>query len=222
MVQCRLRGDDHHHLNPAKESLMKTALSTTFGLLLLSAAVMTQAADMPVVKPMRGTVDSVQADTLSYTTRAGQHQTITLTDKTGIRLVSKADLDSIKADSFVGSAAIPQADGSLKALEVTVFEASLKGSGEGHYGWENADGSTGTMTNGTVGKLSKANGRTLTVLYKGGEKQLVVPENVPIAYVEPGQRSELKAGAKIVLFPADDGKSARGVAVGKDGFTPPM
>ncbi|NVL47419.1 TonB-dependent receptor [Pseudomonas syringae pv. actinidiae] len=124
---------------------MKTALSTTFGLLLLSAAVMTQAADMKVVKPMRGTVDSVQADTLNFTTRAGEHQSIQLTDKTGIRLVSKADLESIKADSFVGSAAIPQADGTLKALEVTVFEASLKGSGEGHYGWENADGSTGKI-----------------------------------------------------------------------------
>ncbi|MCS3468309.1 hypothetical protein ACCD10_06665 [Pseudomonas sp. Pseusp122] len=201
---------------------MKTALHTTFGLLMLGAAIAAQAADMPVVKPLRGTIDSVQADTLNYTTRAGQHQSIMLTDKTGIRLISKTDLDSIKADSFVGSAAIPQSDGSLKALEVTVFEASLKGSGEGHYGWENADGTTGTMTNGTVGKLSKANGRTLTVQYKGGEKQLVVPEDVPIAYVQPGERSELKAGAKIVLFPADDGKSARGVAVGKDGFTPPM
>jgi hypothetical protein len=201
---------------------MKTALHTTFGLLMLGAAIAAQAADMPVVKPLRGTIDSVQADTLNYTTRAGQHQSIMLTDKTGIRLISKTDLDSIKADSFVGSAAIPQSDGSLKALEVTVFEASLKGSGEGHYGWENADGTTGTMTNGTVGKLSKANGRTLTVQYKGGEKQLVVPQDVPIAYVQPGERSELKAGAKIVLFPADDGKSARGVAVGKDGFTPPM
>lgn len=201
---------------------MKTALHTTFGLLMLGAAIMAQAADMPVVKPLRGTIDSVQADTLNYTTRAGQHQSISLTDKTGIRLISKATLDSIKADSFVGSAAIPQADGSLKALEVTVFEASLKGSGEGHYGWENADGSTGTMTNGTVGKLSKANGRTLTVQYKGGEKQLVVPEDVPIAYVQPGERSQLIPGARIVLFPADDGKSARGVAVGKDGFNPPM
>lgn len=201
---------------------MKTALHTTFGLLLLGTAIIAQAADMPVVKPLRGTVDSVQADTLNYTTRAGQHQSITLTDKTGIRLISKTDLDAIKADSFVGSAAIPQADGSLKALEVTVFEASLKGSGEGHYGWENADGSTGTMTNGTVGKLSKANGRTLTVQYKGGEKQLVVPQDVPIAYVQPGERSALKPGAKIVLFPADDGNSARGVAVGKDGFNPPM
>ena len=201
---------------------LKTALSSTFGLLMLSAAVMATAADMPVIKPMRGTVESVSPGMLTFTTRAGAQQTIGLTDKTGIAQVSKADIDSIKADSFVGSAATPQPDGSLKALEVTVFEASLKGSGEGHYGWQNADGTTGTMTNGTVGKLSKANGRTLTVNYKGGEKQLVVPADVPIAYVEPGKLAELTKGAKIVVFPAADGKNARGVAVGKDGFQPPM
>ncbi|MBD8480147.1 hypothetical protein SOM59_04430 [Pseudomonas coleopterorum] len=201
---------------------MKTALSTTLGTLLLSAAVMASAADMPVVKPMRGTVDGVDNNTLSFTTRSGAHQTIGLTDKTGIRLVSKANIDSIKADSFIGSAATPQADGTLKALEVTVFEPSLKGSGEGHYGWENADGTTGTMTNGTVGKLAQTNGRTLTVNYKGGEKQVVVPEDVPIAYVEAGKAEQLVKGAKIVVFPADDGKTARGVAVGKDGFQPPM
>jgi hypothetical protein len=206
---------------------MKTALSTTFGMLMLSAAVMASAAgmaagDMPVVKPLRGTVDSVDNNTLNFTTRSGAHQSIGLSDKTGIRLVSKTDVESIKSDSFIGSAAIPQADGTLKALEVTVFEPSLKGSGEGHYGWENADGSTGTMTNGTVGKLSKANGRTLSVGYKGGEKQLVVPEDVPIAYVQPGKVDELVKGAKIVVFPGEDGKTARGVAVGKDGFQPPM
>lgn len=201
---------------------IKTALSSTLGTLLLSAAVMASAADMPVVKPMRGTVDSVENNTLSFTTRVGAHQTIGLTDKTGIRLVSKADIDSIKADSFIGSAATPQSDGTLKALEVTVFEASLKGSGEGHYGWQNADGSTGTMTNGTVGTLAKTNGRTLSVKYQGGEKQLVVPQDVPIAYVEKGKVEQLVKGAKIVVFPADDGKSARGVAVGKDGFQPPM
>ncbi|MET3714221.1 hypothetical protein ABMD26_000469 [Pseudomonas sp. PvP001] len=201
---------------------IKTALSTTLGTLLLSAAMMASAADMPVVKPMRGTVDGVDNNTLSFTTRSGAHQTIGLTDKTGIRLVSKANIDSIKADSFIGSAATPQADGTLKALEVTVFEPSLKGSGEGHYGWENADGTTGTMTNGTVGKLAQTNGRTLTVNYKGGEKQVVVPEDVPIAYVEAGKAEQLVKGAKIVVFPADDGKTARGVAVGKDGFQPPM
>lgn len=201
---------------------LKNALSTTFGLLMLSAAVMAAAADAPVIKPLRGTVESVSNNVLTFTTRGGSQQTIGLTDKTGINQVSKASIDSIKADSFVGSAAIPQADGSLKALEVTVFASSLKGSGEGHYGWQNADGSTGTMTNGTVGKLSKANGRTMTVNYGGGEKQLVVPENVPIAYVEPGKADELVKGAKVVVFPGQDGKTARGIAVGKDGFQPPM
>lgn len=201
---------------------IKTALSTTLGTLLLSAAVMASAADMPVVKPMRGTVDGLDNQTLSFTTRSGAHQSIALTDKTGIRLVSKAAIDSIKADSFIGSAATPQADGTLKALEVTVFEPSLKDSGEGHYGWENADGTTGTMTNGTVGKLAQANGRTLTVNYKGGEKQVVVPEDVPIAYIEAGKPEQLVKGAKIVVFPGEDGKTARGVAVGKDGFQPPM
>ncbi|WP_213880495.1 hypothetical protein [Pseudomonas sp. dw_358] len=200
----------------------KTALSSTFGLLMLSAAVMASAADMPIVKPLRGTVDSVDGNSLTFTTRAGAHQTIGLTDKTGIRLVSKTDISSIKSDSFIGSAATPQPDGSLKALEVTVFEASLKGSGEGHYGWQNADGSTGTMTNGTVGKLANANGRTLTVAYKGGEKQLMVPQDVPIAYVEMGKVDQLTKGAKVVVFPGEDGKTARGVAVGKDGFQPPM
>ncbi|WPP02195.1 hypothetical protein SFA35_09465 [Pseudomonas sp. HR96] len=201
---------------------MKTALSSTFGLLLLSAAVIASAADMPVVKPLRGTVDSLDNNTLTFTTRTGAHQSIGLTDKTGIRLVSKTDIDQIKSDSFIGSAATPQPDGSLKALEVTVFEPSLKGSGEGHYGWQNADGSTGTMTNGTVGKVANTNGRTLTVAYKGGEKQLMVPQDVPIAYVEAGKPEQLVKGAKVVVFPGEDGKTARGVAVGKDGFQPPM
>ncbi|SDU95519.1 hypothetical protein [Pseudomonas mucidolens] len=201
---------------------LKNALSTTFGLLMLSAAVIATAADMPVIKPLRGTVESVSNNTLTFTVRSGAQQTIGLTDKTGINRVSKANIDSIKSDSFIGSAAIPQANGTLKALEVTVFDASLKGSGEGHYGWQNADGSTGTMTNGTVGKLSKADGRTLTVNYKGGEKQIVVPDDVPIAYVEPGKADELVKGTKIVVFPAADGTTARGIAVGKDGFRPPM
>jgi len=200
----------------------KTALSTAFGLLMAGATVLASAADMPVIKPLRGVIEDFSSNTLTFKTRTGAQQTIGLTDKTGVVRASKADLASIKTDSFVGSAAIPQANGTLKALEVTVFDARLKGSGEGHYGWENADGSTGTMTNGTVGKLSSANGRTLTVNYKGGEKQLVVPDDVPIAFVEPGSAAELVKGAKVVVFPAEDGKNARGIAVGKDGFQPPM
>lgn len=201
---------------------MKNVLHPVFGLLMMSGAALASAAGMPMIKPLRGVVDDVSNNTLSFTTRSGMHQSIGLTDKTGVVRASRADIASIKTDSFVGSAAIPQSNGMLKALEVTVFDARLKGSGEGHYGWQNADGSSGTMTNGTVGKLSSTNGRTLTVNYKGGEKELMVPDDVPIAFVEPGNVNELVKGAKIVVFPGEDGKTARGVAVGKDGFQPPM
>ncbi|MFR0717470.1 hypothetical protein ACLUS7_20690 [Enterobacterales bacterium BD_CKDN230030183-1A_HGKHYDSX7] len=201
---------------------MKNVLSSSFGICMAAATLLASAADMPVIKPLRGVVEDFSNNTLSFTTRSGMHQSIAMSDKTGVVSASHADLASIKTDSFVGSAAIPQANGTLKALEVTVFDARLKGSGEGHYGWQNADGSTGTMTNGTVGKLSSANGRTLSVKYKGGTKELVVPDDVPIAFIEPGSTQELVKGAKVVVFPAEDGKTARGVAVGKNGFQPPM
>ncbi|MBF8745117.1 hypothetical protein [Pseudomonas monteilii] len=201
---------------------MKNVLSSSFGICMAAATLLASAADMPVIKPLRGVVEDFSNNTFSFTTRSGMHQSIAMSDKTGVVSASHADLASIKTDSFVGSAAIPQANGTLKALEVTVFDARLKGSGEGHYGWQNADGSTGTMTNGTVGKLSSANGRTLSVKYKGGTKELVVPDDVPIAFIEPGSTQELVKGAKVVVFPAEDGKTARGVAVGKNGFQPPM
>ena len=202
----------------------KLLLGSAFGLL-FGAAVLAQAADMKVVKPMRGTIESVQGETLNFTARSGQKQSIALTEKTALRAVSKAKLDDIAANSFVGSAATPQPDGTLKALEVTVFEASLKGSGEGHYGWENADGSTGTMTNGTVGKLVKSNGRTLTVTYGNQQKTVIVPEDVPIVTLDPGDLSLLKPGVHIVLFSAVNDKGERiatRISAGKDGTVPPM
>ncbi len=128
-------------------------------------------------------------------------------------------------NSFIGTAAVPQPDGTLKALEVHVFAPSLRGSGEGHRPWENADGSASTMTNGTVGNLVVSQGRRMTVKYGDGEKTVVVPDDVPIVSLEPGERSLLKPGAKVVLFPqkgADGSLTALAISVGKDGVTPPM
>ena len=68
--------------------------------------------------------------------------------------VSRASLTDIKPDSFVGTAATPRPDGTLKALEVHIFAPSLRGSGEGFRPWQGAAGATGTMTNGTVGTTS--------------------------------------------------------------------
>jgi len=178
-----------------------------------------------VIKPTRGTIDSVTDSSMQITTRQGDKLDVQLNDKTKINSVTKGQIADIKADSFIGTAAVPQADGTLKALEVHVFAPSLRGSGEGFNPFESADGKINTMTNGTVGKLVNSNGRTLTVKYHDAEKTVVVPDDVPVVLLAPGDRSLLKPGVKIVLFAAKDDKGnlvAHGVAAGKDGVAPPM
>ncbi len=56
----------------------------------------------------------------------------------------------------------------------------------------------------------------------------MVPEDVPIVTLDPGDLSLLKPGVHIVLFSAVNYKGADGsltalaISVGKDGVTPPM
>ncbi|HGM5805293.1 TPA: hypothetical protein ACKP33_001520 [Serratia marcescens] len=194
--------------------------------LLLSSG-LAAAAQTPgkVIAPLRGTISQVADGNLQLTDRKGETLSVKLNDQTKVLSVSKATLDDIKPDSFIGTAAVPQPDGTLKALEVHVFAASLHGTGEGHSAWESADGKVDTMTNGTVGKLVKSNGRTLTVTYGNQQKTVVVPEDVPIVTLDPGDLSLLKPGVHIVLFSAVNDKGERiatRISAGKDGTVPPM
>ncbi|MEG3109454.1 MULTISPECIES: DUF5666 domain-containing protein [Pantoea] len=192
--------------------------------LLLSVAFTAAAADN-VITPMRGTIDAISGNQLDVTTRQGDKIKVEINDKTKVNSVSKAQMSDIKPDSFIGTAAVPQANGELKALEVHVFAPSLRGSGEGFNPFESADGKINTMTNGTVGKLVNSNGRTMTVKYGDKQKTVQVPDDVPVVLIEPGNKSLLKPGGKVVLFgsKASDGHIvARGISAGKDGLTPPM
>lgn len=178
-----------------------------------------------VIKPTRGTIDALNGDTLQITTRQGEKLSVGLTDTTKVNGVSQAKMSDIKPDSFIGTAAVQQADGTLKALEVHVFAPALRGSGEGFNPFESADGNVNTMTNGTVGKLVNSNGRTMTVKYKDKEKTVIVPDDVPVVLIAPGNKSLLQPGTKVVLFAMKDDKGnlvARGISAGKDGLTPPM
>ncbi len=181
-------------------------------------------AQAPAPTRIRATIDSVAGNTLTLTTRANAHVTVVLTDDLKVVAVSKAQIGDIKPGSFIGSAAVPNADGTLRALEVTVFPPSMNGTGEGHYEWDL--GPTSTMTNGTVGDLVVSNGRTMTVKYKGGgEKRIVVPDDVPIVSLEMGDRSLLVAGAHVIVVPtkaADGTLTASRINVGANGTVPPM
>ncbi len=171
----------------------------------------------------RATIDAVGEDNISMTSRSGEKVTMALNDKTAVALIVPIRLEDIKPGSFIGSAALPQADGSQRALEVHVFPESMRGTGEGHRPFDLQPQST--MTNGTVGAVTGAVGRTLTVAYQGGQKTIVVPPETPVVTYEPGTRAVLVPGAHIIAFgtQAADGKvTANRIAVGKDGLVPPM
>jgi hypothetical protein len=172
---------------------------------------------------VRATIDSVTPTTMTVTPRNGSPTTIALPADVRISGITIAKIDDIKPGSYIGTAAAPQPDGTQKALEVHVFPPSMVGAGEGFRPWDSAPNST--MTNGTVGDLVGSKGRTLTVKYKGGEKTVIVPDDVPIVSIEAGTRALLTPGAHVVVFAskgADGSMTAISVNVGENGLIPPM
>src|SRR5499427_3259495 len=106
-------------------------------------------AQQPQSVRVRGAIEKVDGNTVVVKSADGGDVTLTLTPNAQIVGVVKATLAEIKPGSFVGSAAMPQPDGSQKAMEVHIFAESQRGTGEGHRPWDGAPNST--MTNGTVG-----------------------------------------------------------------------
>ena len=172
---------------------------------------------------LRGKVDAVSEGAIQLTLRNGAKAEAKLPDNVRVVWLTVAQPSEIKEGSYVGTAAVPQADGTLKALEVQVFPPSMRGIGEGSRDWDLGAGSS--MTNGTVGSLVAANGRTMTIIYKGGEKRVVVPDDVPVVTYEPADRAALTAGANVLINgtrAADGTVTAASVSVGKNGLVPPM
>ena len=100
-------------------------------LMLCSGIAAAEQAPAKAIAPLRGTIAQVSDTDLQISNRQGEKVDVKLNDKTQVFSVAKGSIDDIKPDSFIGTAAVPQADGSLKALEVHVFAASLRGTGEG-------------------------------------------------------------------------------------------
>lgn len=175
---------------------------------------------------VRGTVVSLEGTKLVVHPKTGDDITVMLNDNYGAVAVVKASMADIKEGTFIGTATVTQPDSSLKSLEVVVFPDKMRGTGEGHYPWD-LGGSKSMMTNATVSNAVKGvDGQTITVTYKGGEKKIDVPANVPVVTLVPGaDKVEIKPGA-IVFVPTqkqEDGSLHGGaVLFGKDGLTPPM
>ena len=179
-------------------------------------------------KRVRGTIEQVDGPVLTIKSRDGDTLKVKMADDAKVVALVKATLADIKPGLFVGSTAMPQEDGRWEAVEVHIFPEAMRGTGEGDRPYDYKPKST--MTNGTVSALAKstvekAEGTTLTLNYKEGEKKIdVTPDTVIVIYA-PGSMDELKSGAKIYIpaatQQADGTLMTARVNVGR-GVTPPM
>ncbi|MGE0417836.1 MAG: hypothetical protein AB7O80_13610 [Acetobacteraceae bacterium] len=173
---------------------------------------------------IRGTIAALSGNMLTIDSRDGAKIEILLADPLTVSTVRKVDLASIGPGTYIGTATRAAAGGRLVAIEVLVFPEAMRGAGEGHYAWDLEPGSM--MTNATVsGVVSATDGRTLSLSYKGGNNEVVVPPDVPVVTFAPATRADLKPGARFFLAarPNADGKLATGrVTVETAGVAPPM
>ena len=173
---------------------------------------------------VRGTIEKADGNMLTLKSTDGAELRLTLTGDARIVAVVKASMADIKEGTFLGSAAMPQADGSQKALEVHIFPEQMRGTGEGHRPYAPVPNST--MTNGAASgaMVTGVDGSTMMVKYKGGEKKIVVPPNTPIVRYEIGDRSDLKPGARFTVLAAtrkpDGTLEANRINVGRAGVVP--
>jgi hypothetical protein len=191
--------------------------------LVAAFAVSSAVAQQPQTQRLSGTIEKVTGNSLLVKAKDGE-QTVTLTDKALIVGVTKASLADIKAGSYIGSGAVPQADGTQKAVEVHIFAESQRGTGDGHRdGWPGAP--NGTMTNGEAGDpVTGVDGLTLMVKYKGGEKKILVTPSTPIVQYQVSDASALKPGASIAINAAtkkpDGTFETNRINVGLNGVVP--
>ena len=171
---------------------------------------------------IRGPIAAVDGAVLTVKAGEAGDVKVRLAENAAVYAAVKASLADIKPGVFIGVGATPQADGSQRAIQITIFAESLRGTGEGHRPWDRPNS---TMTNATVDTMvAGVNGQEITIKYKGGEKKIIVgPEAVIRAYVE-GSRDEFKPGANVSIFNAmrapDGVFEAARITVGRDGVVP--
>jgi hypothetical protein len=182
------------------------------------------ASPQPQTTRLRGVIEKVDGRDILAKSTKGEEIKLNLGDKALVVAVVEASIADIKPGMFIGSGAMPQPDGSQKAIEVHIFADSMRGTGEGFRPWDGAPNST--MTNGTVdASVSGVDGPVVTVKYQDGEKKIIVTPNVPIVRYEVADLSAIAPGAPFTAVAT--GKTADGsfavsrINIGRDGASPP-
>jgi Domain of unknown function (DUF5666) len=190
-------------------------------------AVTTVAAQAQNVR-VRGTIEAIDGNLLTVKSREGTDVKLKLKDDAAVRGIVKATLADVKAGVMVGITSMPQADGSLKAVEIHIFPAG-QNVNQNHGPWDLMPNSQ--MTNGAVQtSVADVDGQVLTVEYKARDKpaeqkKITVTAQTIIVSYEPATKADLKAGQRIFVANApklpDGTLEVATISYGKN-VAPPM
>ncbi|SDP72566.1 hypothetical protein SAMN05216303_106281 [Rhodoferax sp. OV413] len=203
--------------------LLTTRRTAALALCLAANLCLAQAVAPPAVSVrVRGTVQSVAPGLLTVKDRSGEVVQLVLPDALPVSEIYPMAMSDIQPGSFIGTAAMPQPDGSERAIAVMVFPESARGAGEGHRPFDMLPQST--MTNATVADVvATPKGRTMQLKYKDGARDIVVPLDAPVVSFKPGDRSLLVPGASVSLTAqmVGDKPTISRISAGRNGFALP-
>lgn len=171
---------------------------------------------------LRGTIEALSDTRLVLRERGGQRVELALPANLAVTEVYPVTLADVHAGSFIGVGAMPQPDGTQRAIAVTLFPENMRGTGEGHRPFDFLPQST--MTNATVaGVATAADGERLELRYADGRKTIVVPPGTPIVSLRPGERALLAVGNAVAVTAQEvQGQpTAVRISAGRNGFSPP-
>jgi len=204
-------------------TVFKPIIAAAFALLFAASMATAQ---QPQPLRIRGEIQAVDGSMLTIKARDGNVMKVKLADNPRITAMVKASLADIKPGMFIGVTAMPQPDGSQKAIGLHIFMDSQRGVVPARFSpWDREPGST--MTNADVESMvAGVDGQTIMVKYADGEKKVIVPPDTPVVRFVPGNASDLKPGAKMIIIGAqkapDGSLTAPAINVGRDGVAPPM
>jgi hypothetical protein len=183
-----------------KSALIPLLVLAAAGLPALGTGLLADGAPAAVVV-IPGTITSISPDGLVIRVQNGSVRVRT-TAQTRVQRRVRAKVEDIQVGDFVGAAARKEANGSLTAVFINIFEGGLRSQiRQGQSTMESGD----VMTNAIVTSyVSAISGRTMSVAYEGRTAQIIVPPTAQITRMFVTTRADLKVGRTVSVRGTQD------------------
>lgn len=146
---------------------------------------------------IHGTIEKIDGATMTVKQTSGPDLTVKLADNAKIFGVKAGTAADVKQNDFIGVGAMPQPDGSQKALVVTIFSESQRGTNPGFRPWDKPGT---TMTNGTADStVASVDGQVVVVKYAGGQQKIIIGPDAKIRMYVAGTLADLKPGTAVAV-----------------------